>query len=215
MDAGRAEEARYLLDHDRYVRLYDFDPPTGYRDLDVFSLALARHVSGHPSLRANVMSTVKGRHTGELMVERTGPVAAVTPRIHAAVHRYLAELADDPAHPVRRWAPQHWKLTAWGVAMTDGGHERSHIHPNGWISGVIYAALPDPVLATGGGHDGWLRFGEPTPELPVRTPPTLRDYQPGYGRIILFPSYFYHGTVPFRSATPRVCVSFDVEPLYG
>lgn len=214
LDAGRVDEARYLLDHDRFVRTFEFTAPPGFPDMDAFRTALAAHVRGHPSLRANVLSTVNGRHTGELLSDPAGPMAALAVRIDEAVRWYREGLPADPAHPVVRWAPPRWKLTSWGVVMTDGGHERPHIHPNGWISGVLYLELPTLIDDPDAAHQGWLRFGQPTPELPVNGPHQIRDYRPAFGRIILFPSYFYHGTVPFSSAEPRVCVSFDVEPVY-
>lgn len=210
-DAGRDEAAAALLDYERLVRLHPFTAPRGYPDLDAFNAALAEHVRRHPSLRADVLSTVNGSHTGELLRLPQGPMAALTPIIGEAVAAYRAALPDDDAHPMVRWAPRRWKLTGWGVVMRDGGHERSHIHPNGWLSGVLYVALPEAVTR-GDDHAGWLRFGEPTPELGARSPPLLRDYCPGYGCIVLFPSYFYHGTVPFQSEQPRICISFDVEP---
>ena len=213
-DAGDTDAAAWLLDHDHYVRLYTFGVPQGYSDVQTFNAALAKHVRRHPTLRANVMSTVGGKHTGELLRAPKGPMDVMEPIVDAAVRRYRGSLPDDPRHPVVRWAPPRWKLTSWGVVMKDGGHERSHIHPSGWISGVFYVNLPDVIADIGAAHQGWLRFGEPTAELPVRSAPLLRDYQPGYGRIILFPSYFYHGTVPFRSREERICVSFDVEPVY-
>ena len=202
-DAGRLEEAGRLLDHERYVTIRPFDPPPRYRRLEAFNAALAAHVRRHPTLRANVMSTVRGQHTGELLRPPKGPMVALKPIIDRAVRDYLAALPDDPTHPVVQWAPTRWKLTSWGVVMTDGGHERPHIHPNGWISGVLYLELPDVIEDDDPNHQGWLRFGQPTPELPVHSPPSLTDYRPDYARIILFPSYFYHGTVPFRSDRPR------------
>ena len=214
IDACRVEDGHYLLDHEQYVRFFEYAPPPGYHDLESFHHALADHVRNHPTLRANVMSTVNGRHTGELLQEPMGPMAAMATRIGQAVTWYRSRLPADSAHPVVEWAPPRWKLTSWGVVMTDGGHERPHIHPNGWISGVLYLELPDLIDDADAGHQGWLRFGQPTPELPVRRPPRIRDYQPGFGRIILFPSYFYHGTVPFRSGEERICISFDVEPVY-
>jgi hypothetical protein len=30
--------------------------------------------------------------------------------------------------------------------------------------------------------------------------------------MVLFPSYMWHGTVPFRSPTPRTTIAFDVVP---
>jgi hypothetical protein len=29
------------------------------------------------------------------------------------------------------------------------------------------------------------------------------------GKLVLFPSYFWHGTLPFTSAAPRLTVAFD------
>lgn len=212
LDAGRVPESDALLDHGRYVRQHAFEPPPPFGDLDAFNADLAEHVRKHPSLRANVLSTVNGAHTGEIVDPPTGPMVALKPIIEQAVAAYRAALPDDPTHPMVRWAPRRWRLTGWGVVMRDGGHERSHIHPNGWLSGVLYVALPDAVAA-GTDHAGWLRFGQPTPQLGARAAPRLRDYRPEYGRITLFPSYFYHGTVPFRSEAPRICISFDVEPV--
>ena len=33
------------------------------------------------------------------------------------------------------------------------------------------------------------------------------------GRLVLFRSYLWHGTVPFRGATVRTTVAFDVLPV--
>jgi tetratricopeptide (TPR) repeat protein len=213
LDAGRVQEAAVLLDHERLVRRHAFAAPTGFPSLESFNDALAEHVSHHPSLRADVMSTVNGRHTGELLSPPAGPMAALEKIIREAVATYRRLLPDDPEHPMVRWAPSRWKLTGWGVVMHEGGHERTHVHPNGWLSGVLYVALPAVIADDEAGHQGWLRFGEPSPEINSRCRPELRDYRPRYGDILLFPSYFYHGTVPFHSPEPRVCISFDVEPL--
>lgn len=213
LDAGRTDAARVLLDCDRFVRRLPFDGPPGQGSLAAFNARLAAHVAGHPSLRGNVMSTVRGRHTGELFAEPVGPMADLEQIVQRAVQRYAAELPDDPTHPVVRWAPHAWRLSCWGVVMADGGHERSHIHPEGWLSGVVYVDLPDLIDDPARAPEGWLRFGEPTPELNAQAQPWLHDYQPRYGTVILFPAYFYHGTVPFRGAARRVCISFDVRPL--
>lgn len=212
-DAGRHDEARYLLDYDQYVKAYSFDPPQGYDSLKTFNEALTRHVSTHPTLRADVMSTEHGKHTGELLREPTGPMGAMQQRIQQAVRWYIDQLPHDPQHPAVKWAPRTWKLTTWGVVMSDQGHERAHIHPNGWLSGVFYLDLPDLIEDPARQPEGWLEFGRPTTDLHVKSDPVPRHYQPAYGTMFLFPSYFYHGTVPFHSRQRRVCIAFDVEPL--
>jgi len=212
-DAGRDDEACYLLDYDQYVKAFRFEPPSGYENLTAFNDALTRQVSQHPTLRANVMSTEHGEHTGELLREPTGPMGDMAAQIQQAVSWYLEQLPEDLEHPAVKWAPQRWQLTGWGVVMADRGHERAHIHPKGWLSGVFYLSLPELIQDPARAPEGWLEFGRPTSELHVQSAPRLRHYQPEYGTMYLFPSYFYHGTVPFRSRQRRICVAFDVEPI--
>ena len=66
------------------------------------------------------------------------------------------------------------------------------------------------------GHtaEGSLSFGAPG----MITTPTLEaelSVCPELGRLVLFPSYFWHGTLPFRSEQPRLTVAFDVVPDRG
>jgi hypothetical protein len=36
--------------------------------------------------------------------------------------------------------------------------------------------------------------------------------RPEVGQLVLFPSYLWHGTVPFDDAAPRITVAFDAVP---
>ena len=212
-EAGRLDEAGRLLDFDTYVKTRTFEPPDGFADMAAFNKALGRYIKTHPTLQGNVMSTENGRHTGELIKPPLGPMEGMVARIDEAVRWYKSELPDDPTHPAVRWAPDRWRLTAWGVVMHNRGHERPHIHPNGWLSGVFYLQLPSVIGDPARRPEGWLEFGRPTSHLNVSGGFDVRQYQPAYGQMFLFPSYYYHGTVPFRSDERRVCVAFDVEPL--
>ena len=69
-------------------------------------------------------------------------------------------------------------------------------------------ALPDRAeddLATA----GWLKLGEAPLELGIDAPPVQR-IEPKPGRLVLFPSWMWHGTVPF-TAGERLTVAFDVR----
>lgn len=212
--AGRTDEAGRLLDFDTLVKSHAFAPPEGYEDMASFNKALSRYIRTHPTLQGGVMSTENGRHTGELIKPPLGPMDGMIARIDEAVRWYKAQLPDDPSHPAVRWAPDKWRLTAWGVVMHNRGHERPHIHPNGWLSGVFYPQLPAVIDDPARRPEGWLEFGKPTGQLNVAGGFDIRQYRPVLGEMFLFPSYLYHGTVPFRSEERRVCVAFDVEPIY-
>lgn len=212
-EAGRTAEAGRLLDFDTYLKTYRFEAPEGFADIAACNKVLGRYIKTHPTLRANVMSTENGRHTGELITPPLGPMEGMLQRINEAVAWYKAQLPDDRDHPAVRWAPDRWRITAWGVVMHNRGHERPHIHPNGWLSGVFYLQLPAVIDDPARQPEGWLEFGRPTARLNVGGGFDVRQVQPAYGQMFLFPSYFYHGTVPFRSDERRVCIAFDVEPL--
>ena len=48
----------------------------------------------------------------------------------------------------------------------------------------------------------------------VTTPALSPEYsvRPAVGMLVLFPSYFWHGTVPFYSDQARLTVAFDAVP---
>jgi hypothetical protein len=70
--------------------------------------------------------------------------------------------------------------------------------------------LPEEVR-DGEGDAGYLHFGVPPSELGIALPPR-RVVKPEVGVLSLFPSYMWHGTVPFRSEQPRITVAFDLVP---
>jgi hypothetical protein len=62
-----------------------------------------------------------------------------------------------------------------------------------------------------GTRSGWIKFGEPSLELPLKNP-IRRAVQPVPGRLVLFPSYMWHGTIPLQANSPRTTIAFDVTP---
>lgn len=93
------------------------------------------------------------------------------------------------------------------MRLAEGGFHVSHIHPGGVLSSACYISLPEG-LGEGEEKEGWLEIGRPPPELNVDLPP-LMTVEPRPGRLVLFPSYAFHGTRPFR-AGERLTVAFDV-----
>lgn len=72
--------------------------------------------------------------------------------------------------------------------------------------------MPGSVLASDEAtREGWLQFGQPLEELGLGLPPR-RVVRPQPGHLALFPSYMWHGTVPFHEGEPRMTIAFDVQP---
>ena len=96
---------------------------------------------------------------------------------------------------------------SWSDRLSSGGRHSNHLHPMGWISSALYVALPgqtpgEPADA------GWLTLGEPDDLLGMSLPP-WRKVEPKPGQLVLFPSWMWHGTVPFVQGE-RLTVAFDV-----
>ena len=89
------------------------------------------------------------------------------------------------------------------------GYQTEHIHPNGWVSGVIYLQIPDFDDSA----QGNIEFGLWGSGYKVKNSDyPKRQHRPKAGQIILFPSSLYHRTLPFDSEQERVCIAFDLFP---
>jgi hypothetical protein len=98
---------------------------------------------------------------------------------------------------------------SWSVRLRGGGRHANHVHPKGWISSALYIGLPD--RAQGDADDaGWFTVGEPQEALGLNLMPRLK-IEPKPGHLVLFPSWMWHGTVPFADGE-RLTVAFDVRP---
>jgi uncharacterized protein (TIGR02466 family) len=182
--------------------------------MDTFNEALCTHVLDHPTLTNSPQShaTRKGKHSGELLSDPKGPVAGLEAQILKSAATYRDELGGDDGHPFVARRPKSWTLSVWGVVMRSAGHQIPHIHPAAWLSGVYYPKLPDIVSSQEGGKGGWIEFGRPPEHFHNAREPETLSVQPEPGMMVLFPSYFYHHTVPFEASGTRISIAFDLMP---
>jgi len=96
---------------------------------------------------------------------------------------------------------------SWSVALKSDGFHTAHIHPMGWISSVIYIDLPE-VITADDAKQGWIYFGKPNFEPKDKIEPD-HYVQPEVGKTVIFPSYMWHGTVPFKSDKHRLTIAYD------
>lgn len=216
-DAGREAEAAALFDYQRLACVVDIDSaPQGFGSLAEFNRALASLMRSDPSLLPSPpsKSTRGGGQTGELDLDRDATLRAWRHLINAALARVAAEYRQKGhgQHPAMANATERWMLRTWGTILEAGGAQATHIHPLGWLSGVYYAQLP-PGMGAPGSQGGWLEFGAPPDRFTVRVAPATRRVEPAEGRLVIFPSYFYHRTLPFGGVGERISIAFDAVPL--
>jgi tetratricopeptide (TPR) repeat protein len=209
-------DARYgeLCDYRRLVLPQQLEPPPPWRDLGSFltdlraSLNRLHDPHGHALL---FQSLRHGTETTQDLSRSTDPaIRGLFSAFAAPIRRYLEHIGQGP-DPLRRRNNGRWRFNgAWSVRLHTSGFHTNHTHPRGWISSACYLELPE-VMSDGRTDQGVLTFAEPG----IRTtPPLAAEYsvRPKVGMLVLFPSYFWHGTVPFTSDQPRLTVAFDAVP---
>ena len=103
--------------------------------------------------------------------------------------------------------------SSWYVKMNTGGHLTSHIHETGWLSGVLYLAIPPREAGSTEGCIEFSTHGDNYPQRHANFPAIIKE--PQVGDIILFPSSLFHRTIPFNSSSDRICIAFDIKPRPG
>jgi tetratricopeptide (TPR) repeat protein len=200
-----------LCNYDLMVQPYELAAPAGYRNIAEFNEALRAslmrlHVlETHPldqSLRHGSQTTRSLLHVDDPVVK------AYLEALREPIHAYMA-LMRDPDHVWSGRKTSDYRLAGcWSVRLKPNGYHINHFHPAGWISSAYYVHVPE-VTNAGAGQEGWIKFGEarwPTPACTVE-----KVLRPSAGGLVLFPSYMWHGTIPF-SAGERITAPFDAVP---
>ncbi len=213
--AGDARED-WLFGYDRLVAEVEIACPPGFDSLAAFLNVLDTTLTGlHKASRQPRSQSVRGgTQTAGRLFGRDDPViAAAEQALREAVDQWLTSLPRDASHPfLSRLRPGVRVVGSWSVRLREAGHHANHIHDEGWLSSAFYVALPASVRDAGDGdHAGWLQLGQPLESLGLGLPPR-RLIRPRPGRLALFPSYLWHGTVPFTDPEPRLTIAFDVQP---
>jgi tetratricopeptide (TPR) repeat protein len=208
--------AAWLNDLDRLVGVVELPPPPGWTSMEAFNAALTEELGRlHTDTQAPIDQTLRrGTQTRGNLFDLDLPlVRALRKEVEKAVSAWLTGLPVDPAHPMLGRRTAGWRFTdSWSSRLNCRGFHTNHIHSHGWLSSCYYVAAP-PSTLTASDRAGWIKFGEPDLPEPVRARlPPQRFEAPRPGRLVLFPSYVWHGTVPFDDDAMRLTVAFDVVP---
>lgn len=203
-----------FCDYTDLVRPQTLQAPAQWPDLPHFladvkrSLERLHNPHGHPLLFQSLRHGTET--TGDLTRHADPVIQALFRAFEAPIRDYLAHIGNG-SDPLRRRNHGTYRYNGgWSVRLRSAGYHTSHVHPRGWISSAFYVDLPDG-MANASTPDGCLAFGQPSI---LTTPPLHAQHvvRPEAGRLVLFPSYVWHGTVPFHSEQTRLTVAFDVAP---
>lgn len=211
-----------LLDDSRYAEYCDYEhlvvpslleAPSGWSDMPQFLADVKRSLDRlhdrlhHPLLFQSLRNGTET--TGDLARSDDPVIQSLFKAFDAPIREYMNRIGTG-ADALRRRNRGAYRFNGgWSVRLRSAGYHNSHVHPRGWISSACYIDLPDGMDENK--PDGCLSFGVPS----MHTTPSLsveRIVRPQIGMLVLFPSYFWHGTVPFTSERTRLTVAFDVVP---
>lgn len=204
----------WLCDYDRLITMVDIDVPVGHADIQQFLSALKTALLPlHRASREPVQQTLRqGTQTPGNLFGRPEPAIQTVERaILETAERWMDALPGDDSHPfLGRKARRLDMQGAWSVKLRSTGYHVNHIHHQGLISSAFYVALP-PVMQGAQDDAGSIQFGQPPTELGLQLPPR-RVLRPRPGSLALFPSYMWHGTIPFQDNACRLTVACDMAP---
>lgn len=203
--------AQEICDYDLMVQPFDLEAPRGYASIVEFNSALKESVERLHVLETHPLdqSLRHGSQTTRSLLAVDDPVIKqYLKALEEPIRAYIATM-QKPHHPWSGRKTDGFKLAGcWSVKLKPTGYHVNHLHPAGWISSAYYVSLP-PVTKAGDTQEGWIKFGEP--RWPTPKCVAQKVVQPKEGRLVLFPSYMWHGTIPF-SAGERITAPFDVVP---
>lgn len=203
-------EYRVWCDYDRFVRTYEIPAPHGFFTTEAFNAGLASLLRTQHKTNAHPLDQhiPNGSQTGRSLLSLDEPVIKhYLVAMDIAMRDYVGRLRETDPVGARRAKQSHYS-GLWSVRLTNGGYRPNHVHDRGWISSAYFVSII-PGERPKDPRAGWLKFGEPNRAPAGCGPEKLVEPQPGM--LVLFPSYMWHGTVPFEGSE-RLSMGFDVVP---
>ena len=206
-------DARYaeLNDYGRVVSSSVIDTPKGWPSLAAYLADLATALQKFHAVPVDSFGLTRrdGLETKEnLTTSDDAAVRAFFEAIKKPLDDHLARIGKGRDLLRRRNTGGHRVKAAWSVKTAPLGFHQNHLHPEGWLSSAFYVELPPAVEED---RQGWIKFGQPG----IPTSPALQAehfVKPDPGRLVLFPSYMWHGTLPYSGSGVRLVMSVDFVP---
>ncbi|MDH3373761.1 MAG: putative 2OG-Fe(II) oxygenase [Gammaproteobacteria bacterium] len=206
-------DSRYqgLYDYDAFVRAYKLTPPDGWASLDEYLSDLGAALRARHPFKTHPFSNSEehGSKISDLLEMDDPAIKAIPKALAPAVNAHLVHLGTG-TDPLRSRNTGRWKIDGiWSVWLKPNGFHHDHVHPTAWLSSACYIELPDEIDA--GGQEGWIKFGEPGTVTSPKLAPE-HAVKPEPGMLVLFPSYMWHGTIPFGGDKSRLSIALDIVP---
>lgn len=202
------ERYHQLYDYATMVKPYELDTPKGWPTLESYVADLRETLHGVHAYQAHpfAQSLRHGSQSINILHNPLPATRAIREALDGPLRRHMAALGKGSDILRSRNTGAYDFQGMWSVRLHSGGYHIDHVHPQGWLSSACYIDTVKP-----NGHEGWIRFGKPgSPTAPALEAEHYVEPKPGM--LVLFPSYMWHGTVPFSGDQTRMTFAFDLSP---
>jgi len=212
------ERYSWLMNYDEFVKPFTLGTPDGYSNLSEFLISLDAVLGDlHRMKNAPLQQTLRNgtQTSARLLHNPIHECVLLKEELTKVVRRYISELPNDQSHPFLKRKSNNFGFSgSWSVKLRPEGFHVNHVHPQGWISSSFYVSIPEGMMANSQTPYGQIKFGESPLQLKEREL-IEKVIRPQPGMVVLFPSYCWHGTIPFPGGKTdyRMTAPFDIEPL--
>jgi tetratricopeptide (TPR) repeat protein len=206
------ERYRELYDYGAFVRPQSIETPKGWSSLTAYLNDLKAALNAQHQLKTHPLdqSLRQGTQLSRLLQSEDPVIRTFREAVDGPIRAHMAALGRGKDSLRSRNTGAYRFQGAWSVKLRPGGGRHvDHLHPEGWLSSALYIDLPEAVQ--GEGKQGWIKFGQPGVPTEAKLGPE-HYVKPEPGLLVLFPSYMWHGTMPFEGAENRLTIAFDLVP---
>ncbi|AZN32261.1 hypothetical protein EJ103_05730 [Pseudoalteromonas sp. Xi13] len=212
----KSELYSYYCNYDLFVMQEKIATPSGFASIDDFltelkgTLKQYHYYQNHPLEQ----SLVNGSQTAEKLFDYQLPILKILKQeLYELTSCFLSRLPKDNQHPFLKRNVGDFKVTdSWSVILKGKGFHKNHYHSQGWMSSPFYVSIPT-LISESTNQEGWLKLGEPGFNMNTKLLPET-TLKPEEGKLIQFPSYFWHGTNTLNSEMERVTIAYDILPQH-
>ena len=208
VDASDGDGAAPTCDYARDILTFDLQVPKDYENRRAFHVALQAEVEACGEAEWEPINrSTRGGWQREVKLDSPGPaLAAFEALLRATIDDALT--CHGGVDDYWRAVPRDYKIVLWETTIERNGYQQPHFHQSGWLSGVYYLQVPESEAD----QAGWIEFGRPGYGFKVKGDPPVRLVEPVEGSLLLFPSYFFHRTLPFEGQGQRISLAFNIIP---
>ncbi|MFZ5617984.1 MAG: 2OG-Fe(II) oxygenase family protein [Pseudomonadota bacterium] len=205
------ERYHSVYDYDRFVAGYPLSCPRGWKSAEQYVDDLIEALDRRHQYKTHPFgqSVRHGSQLSSLTTIEDPVISVVGEAVRGPITSYIAKIGVGP-DPLRiRNRGGYALFSIWSIRLASSGYHINHVHPQGWLSSASH--LRFPAAKDTDDKSGWLTFGEPG----IPTSPKLSAehfVRPQKGVMVVFPSYMWHGTVPFSGETTRLTIAADSVP---